>query len=132
MSEELSELKEAERESFEESKEPETGRRSNNWVAGVVLIAIGIIFLISNTTNFFLANWWALFILIPAVTNFNNAWRRYQQDGRLNKAARGSLTGGFILTFIAAVFLFSWDWGVVWPFFLIIGGISALLGGWFD
>ncbi|MCZ7673117.1 MAG: hypothetical protein M5U34_41370 [Chloroflexi bacterium] len=34
-----------------------------NWMAGVVLIAIGVIFLAANFVDFHLNNWWALFIL---------------------------------------------------------------------
>lgn len=103
-----------------------------NWMAGVVLIAIGVIFLAANFVDFHLNNWWALFILIPAVSNFGSAFRNYKENGRLEKSGRGSITGGLILTLIAFTFLFSWDWGVIWPLFLIIGGIGALLGGWFD
>ena len=34
-----------------------------------------------------------------------------------------------ILFFITAVFIFGWSWGAIWPVFLIIGGIGALLSG---
>jgi hypothetical protein len=105
---------------------------NKNWMGGVILIAIGLIFLATNLTGFQLNNWWALFILIPAISNFASAWGDYQGNGRLTKSGRGSITGGLILTFIACTFLFSWSWSVIWPVFLIIGGISALLGGWFD
>jgi len=37
-----------------------------------------------------------------------------------------------ILFFVAAVFLFGWSWGAVWPFFLIIAGLGALLSGLLD
>ena len=98
----------------------------------MVLIGIGIIFLISNTTNWHLDNWWALFIMIPAISNFSKAWGSYRRHGRFNRSARGSLTGGLILTLVSSAFLFSLDWGLIWPLFLIIGGLSALMGGWFD
>jgi hypothetical protein len=133
MSEEISELKDAEREDFEQESHERPHRRDrNNWIGGVVLIAIGIIFLLSNVTDFHLDNWWALFILIPAVSSFGKVYSSYQRHGRITRAARGSLTGGFILTLISAAFLLELDWGLIWPVFLIIGGLSALLGGWFD
>ncbi len=103
-----------------------------NWVGGVILIAIGVIFLFTNLSGFHLNNWWALFILIPAVSNFASAWENYRHNGRLTKSGRGSITGGLILSLIAFTFIFEWSWGVIWPVFLIIGGIGALLGGWFD
>ena len=139
MTDEINELKEAEKQNndyddydMEETTHRVPTRHSKNWSGGLILIGIGVIFLISNTTNFHLHNWWALFILIPAFSNLGGALRNYQDNGRLTRSGRGSLTGGIILSFIAAVFLFSLDWGVVWPIFLIIGGLSALLGGMFD
>ncbi len=138
MSDEINELKEAEKQhsdyefEVEETTNRTPRRQSKNWGAGLILIAIGVIFLVSNTTGFSLHNWWALFILIPAFSNFGNALNNYQSNGRLTRSGRGSLTGALILTLIASVFLFNLDWGLVWPVFLIIGGLSALLGGWFD
>ena len=133
MNDDISGLKEAEQERFEdENHTPPEKRGKNNSVAGLVLIAIGLIFLISNVTNWHLDNWWALFIMIPALTNFCKAWRSYQRHGRFTRSARGSLTGGLILTLVSSAFLFDLDWGLIWPLFLIIGGLSALMGGWFD
>jgi hypothetical protein len=118
MSEEISELKEAEKQDIQ---------YTHNWVGGVVLVTIGAIFLLSNLNIFHLNNWWALFILIPAAANFGNAWRSYQRHGRLTDGSRGSITGGLILSLIAATFLFGWSWNLIWPLFLIIGGLSAIL-----
>jgi hypothetical protein len=134
MSEEISELKDAEKGQFDTQNEiPLRRRRENNWIGGVVLIGIGVIFLLSNTVaGFHINNWWALFIMIPAVANFGNAWRNYQSHGQMSRSVRGSLTGGIILTLIASAFLFNLDWGLIWPLFLIVGGLSAVLGGWFD
>lgn len=132
MSDEIAELKDAERETFEEESHTARRRKDNNWLAGIVLIAIGVIFLISNVSDFHLNNWWALFILIPAVSSFSKAYSSYQRHGRITRNARGSLTGGLILTLVASAFLFELDWGLIWPAFLIIGGLSALMGGWFD
>lgn len=139
MSDDIDSLKEAEKANeYSYEYEEETVAKSHDWCSnpswfpGVILIAIGVIFLFTNLTNFHLNNWWALFIMIPAVKNFGSAWGSYQRHGRFTKSARGSLTGGLILTLIASAFLFSLDWGLVWPFFLIIGGVAALFNGWFD
>lgn len=137
MTEDIERLKEAEKTT---PPEPETaddrhhghGHTSDsNWF-GWVLILVGGIFLFTNVTGFHLDNWWALFILIPAISNFGTAWSKYQRHGRLTGSARGALTGGLILTLVASAFLFNLDWGLIWPIFLIIGGLSALLGGWFN
>lgn len=101
-----------------------------SWVGGVVLILLGAIFLLQNTglmRGF--DNWWALFILIPAVGSFATAWRMYQQAGKAwTTAAAGPLLGGLVLSSLAAMFLFGLDIGMWWPLFLIIGGIAILLG----
>lgn len=102
------------------------------WIGGLVLIVIGVIFLVGNLTDFRLNNWWALFILIPAVSTLGNAVRIYRRDEKLGSEGRGSLIGGLILLFITSAFLFSWDWGNIWPFFLIIGGAGLLLNAFFD
>ncbi|MEZ4642065.1 MAG: hypothetical protein R3E31_04880 [Chloroflexota bacterium] len=138
MSDDIESLKEAEKFAGDESDyveaEPRTHHRrgGGSWFPGVVLIAIGAIFLLHEITGFRIDNWWALFILIPAFSNFGQAFRSYQQNGRFTHSARGSLTGGLILTLIASAFLFNLNWGLIWPMFLIIGGLSALMGGWFD
>ncbi len=101
-----------------------------NWIGGIVLILLGSIFLLQNAgliESF--DNWWALFILIPAVGSFAAAWRIYQQSGnQWTSAATGSLISGLVLCSIVAIFLFGLDIGMWWPLFLILGGIAALLG----
>jgi hypothetical protein len=101
------------------------------WIGGLLLIALGVIFLLQNqgiTILNNLQNWWALFILIPAVGAFANAWRAFNQaGGRLNAAARGSLIGGLILTMVAAIFLFNLDWGLLGPVLIILVGAGVLL-----
>jgi hypothetical protein len=104
---------------------------NHNWVAGVVLVVMGLLFLLGNLTGFRLDNWWALFIFIPAFINLGNALGIYRRHGRFNAAARGMLTGSVILTTVALAFLLDLDWGIIWPLFLIIAGIAALLNGWF-
>lgn len=101
-----------------------------SWVGGVVLILLGAIFLLQNTglmRGF--ENWWALFILIPAVGSFATAWRMYQAAGNeWTATATGPLLGGLVLSSLAAMFLFGLDIGMWWPVFLIVGGIAVLLG----
>ena len=119
MTENISELKETEQKAVQ---------TSHNWTGGAVLIGLGVIFLLNNLEIFHLDNWWALFILIPALVNFSTAWNSYRQHGRLTHKARGSVTGGLILSLVAGTFLFGWSWSMMWPVFLIVAGLSALLG----
>ena len=107
-------------------QDDDTRRKNTAWIGGAVLIVIGIVFLLQNISGIDLGNWWALFILIPALGSLATAWRIYQIHGRLTSAARGPLVGGFILLLVATIFLFNLDWGKVWPLFLIIAGLGAL------
>jgi hypothetical protein len=104
--------------------------RNRNWIGGAVLIGLGIIFLLQNFMNINLANWWALFIMIPAIGAFGRAWQAYNESGsQLNSGVRRSLMGGLLLTMLTAVFLFNLSWSVVGPFFLILIGLSFLVNG---
>ncbi len=138
MSDDIDALKDEEKENMinpqAPAEPPQQSAKSHSpqWIGGVILIAVGLIFLFSNISGFYLQNWWALFILIPAIGSFGKAWQSYRANGRFTREASGPLTGGLVLTLIATAFLFNLDWGMIWPFFLIIGGLSALLGGWFN
>ncbi len=102
--------------------------RGQSWVPGVALILIGVVFLARSYAGFELTNWWALFILFPAVGNFVRAVESYQEAGRLKRSARTNLFWGLFFTLLSASFLFSLDFGLIWPAFLIIGGLAMLLG----
>ncbi len=98
------------------------------WIGGAILIALGVIFLVQNFTGYELRNWWALFILIPAVGAFGNAISSYREaGGRLNAAARGSLIGAMVLTLIALAFLLDITSSLFWPILLIVIGLGLLL-----
>ncbi len=97
------------------------------WIVGGVLIVVGIVFLIRPFTGLVFDNWWALFILIPAIGSLVTSYQMYQRNGRrFTNASRGPLVGGVLLLGVTAVFLFNLDWGVVWPAFVIILGLGIL------
>ena len=111
-------------------REERRARRASSgtpWIAGVILILLGIIFLLQNVRGFYLNNWWALFILLPAFGSFATAWNSYHQTGRLNRRVRGALISGCVFLLITAAFLFNLNWGLVLPILLIVWGISLLL-----
>ncbi len=86
-----------------------------------------MIFLLQNVRGFYLNNWWALFLLIPALGSFADAWNIYRQQGRLNRRVRGELVSGCVFLLITVTFLFNLNWGIVLPVLLIIWGLSMLL-----
>jgi hypothetical protein len=107
--------------------------RSSGWIWGIILILLGTIFLLDTAGILRLENWWAVFILIPALGSFKNAYDNYHTHGRLTSEARGSVLGGVILTFVAAIFLFGLSFGALWPVLLVLAGaallVNALLPG---
>lgn len=109
-----------------------TRKRNDNWVGGMILIGIGVVFLLANTTNIYINNWWALFILFPGVAKLVGSMRHYKDDGRFSDRVRGEFTWGLILCLVAGTFLFNWSWGLIWPVFIIIFGVGALLTGLLD
>ena len=133
MEEHIQELKDAEKEfeadHYEDSRSVDKHRDNSSLITGIVLIGVGGLFLLNNFTGFYLQNWWALFILIPGVKNLADAWSGFQRNGRFTDASRGSLIGGLILTTVAFTFLLSLNWGFIWPIFLIIIGIGAIMSG---
>jgi hypothetical protein len=114
--------------SFDPQPEPPGHSRVARWMPGVVLIVIGLAFLASNFSGFQLRNWWALFILIPAFASFGKALEAMRREGEMTREVWGALSGGAILLLIAGAFLFNLNWGLIWPIFLIIGGLGMLLG----
>jgi hypothetical protein len=97
--------------------------------AGVILIVLGVVFLFQQNGRFSLNNWWALFILIPAIGAVGSAWTIYRKSERFGPAVFGTLFGGLFPLLVAMIFLLNLDWAVWWPAFLILGGTGTLLGG---
>jgi hypothetical protein len=98
------------------------------WFGGAILILIGIIILLQNFGQTTLQNWWALFILIPAVGSFGAALRIYQNaGGHLTAPARGSLIAGLVMVMVTAIFLFNLNWTWLGPIILILAGAGLLL-----
>ena len=93
------------------------------------MILLGVAFLMRTTGNFDfpLSNWWALFILIPAVGAFDTALRIYRNsNNQLTAPAGRSLIVGLVLTFVTASFLFNLNWSLFGPVILILAGIGIL------
>ena len=133
MEENIQELKDAEKELEIESYDTESSldkhKDHSSLITGIALIGVGGLFLLNNLTGFYIQNWWALFILIPAVKNLSDAWRNYERNGRLTSSGRGALIGGLFISTIALTFLLNLNWGFIWPVFLIIFGFAAILNG---
>lgn len=130
MSESIDHLKDAEKEAMQEESRPQRVQRDRGDIkGGLILIGIGTIFLVSQLTGWYIQNWWALFIFIPAIFKLNEVWQGYRANGRLTQDLRSSLIGGLLLLMVGSFFLFSISWNLFWPLVLILVGIGALLNG---
>lgn len=108
--------------------QPARTDRGGAWIWGMFLIALGVVFLLDNTGLLRLENWWALFILLPAIGSFRSAYAVYKASGdRLTGAARGPLLGGVLLTTLAMIFLFGLNFGQLWPLLLVAAGAALLI-----
>jgi hypothetical protein len=119
--------REARHNRLEERRAARAARPGGAWMGGAILIAVGVLLMLQNLGATVFKNWWALFILIPAVGALGNAWRAYQEAGYLNGQARGSLIGGIVLAMVTAVFLFELNWGILGPVILILAGAGLLI-----
>lgn len=113
---------------------PRPARRRSALINGLLLVLLGVIFLLRNmnliSREF---NWWALFILLPALGSLWGAWELFQrQGGRVTSGVRGLLGGGLIILTVAGMFLLDLDWTRWWPLMLIMPGVAMALGGWPD
>ena len=95
-----------------------------SWVPGAILILLGAVFLAQNTFGLSLRNWWALFILIPALGSLATAAELWQEGH--GAAAGGAVAGGLGLVALALVFLLELPFGQLWPVLLIIAGLGLL------
>jgi cadmium resistance protein CadD (predicted permease) len=98
--------------------------RYGPWIPGIVLIALGVIFLVQNYLGQQLRNWWALFFVIPAFFALERGYAS-MRAGR-NAEAVGQLIGGIVLVALTAIFLFDLPFGQLWPIFLILAGVGLL------
>lgn len=100
------------------------------WIGGATLIVVGLAFLARNALGWEWSNhWWALFLLIPAITSLASAWVMFRSDeAYVRRGAYGALFGGSFMLILAAALFFEIGWQLIWPFFLIGIGVSILLG----
>ena len=128
MEQEIKQLKEEEQrfgDPLVEASDCSVTRSENSVAWGVGLILVGVVFLLAQIADFHF-NWWALFILWPAVTGFLDIGRKYRSKGYLTTAERQGLPWSMMFLVVAVFFLFDLSWRNWWPVILIVGGVSAL------
>ena len=103
-------------------------RGGAGWLGGIAIILVGLLLLAQNMNMLYLQNWWALFILLPALGSFAAAWGMVRSaGGHFNKYARSAVISGVLFTLAAGMFLFNLNWSLLGPILLVLAGISLLL-----
>ncbi len=85
-----------------------------------------------GTYKFPISNWWALFILIPAIGAFERAFRMYHEaENHFTNQMGAVLLVGVVLTLVTAGFLFNIGWTYFGPALIILVGMGILLNSMF-
>ena len=93
---------------------------------GWKLIGLGALFFLIFGTGFRFDNWWALFILIPALGFWASAYEEYKKTG-YTPMVGAKISWGLPPALVASFFLLHLDWGRMWPLFIIMAGVVSLL-----
>jgi hypothetical protein len=105
-------------------------RRERGWggppIGGFVLLAVGVMFLLGSFGFHLPPHWWALLILIPAVSLLVAAIRFYRADGATSGRVVGPAIGGFVLLAVALSLFFGFHGGFFWPIILIAVGAAII------
>ena len=109
------------------------GPSSNLWI-GLAFIAGGALVLLNQTGLLsFEFNWWALFILFPAVGSFGSAYNRYRATNNLfdMSVMMPALIGLFMIGLMFNLLSgngWNFNWNLYWPLILIIIGLGMIFG----
>ena len=101
----------------------------SGWIIGVILIVLGGLFLLQNMGiyKFQLNNWWALFILIPAIGAFERALHYYRKaENQWTSQVSNSMLLGVVLGLVTLGFLFNIGWTYFGPALIILVGLGIL------
>jgi hypothetical protein len=101
-------------------------------LVGIVVVAIGVIFLARNFGFYFPMpdRWWAIFVLIPAGAALVSAARLFRVDGGLSSRVIGAATVGVLMLVVALVLFLDLEWDQVWPVMIIIVGLGIIARGY--
>ncbi|GEM46483.1 hypothetical protein [Deinococcus cellulosilyticus] len=100
----------------------ETRKQQEAWK----LIGIGVLFFLIFGLGLRFDHWWALFILIPGAYQWFRAYEEYKSVG-YTPGVGAKVAQGLPLVLVGSIFIFDLDWGRVWPLFIIMAGVIALL-----
>ncbi len=101
--------------------------RLSGW-SGLVMVAFGLLTLWLTVSGTRIENWWAGFILLPALFFMALAGGLfYWQNGRFNIAVTVNLGIGLVILTVAVMFFLNLDWGIWWPMMIIVPGVAVAI-----
>ena len=104
--------------------------RGGAWIWGVLLILLAGMLFLRNANIYVVNNWWAFFILLPAMGAFTSAWAQSRlAGGRFTRRARSGAIVGIWMVIITAMFLFNLNWIILGPVLLALAGLSLIING---
>lgn len=107
-------------------------RNASSLTGAIILIVIGIFLILQRLGISGFKNWWAIFILIPAISSTGNLIREILNGEGFHFAMASTILGILFPAVVALIFLFGLDWNLYWPVFIILAGSSMILTGFID
>ena len=101
--------------------------RLSGW-SGMAMVAFGLLTLWFTVTGRMIENWWATFILLPALFFIVLAGGLfYWQNGRFNIPVSVNLGVGLVILTIALMFFLNLNWENWWPMMIIMPGVAVVM-----
>lgn len=95
---------------------------------GFSLMFLGGAVLVLSLLKVSLDNWWALFILLPALVLFGSGWVIPRgENGRFSLISRIFFGTGLVVLVVAGMFLVNLNWEVWWPLMIMAPGVALLI-----
>ncbi|MHB8135108.1 MAG: LiaF transmembrane domain-containing protein [Anaerolineaceae bacterium] len=109
-------------------------KRSGGWIIGTILVVLGAVFLMQNAGLLpqHIGNWWAIFIMIPALAGYVSSLDELRSTGTLSRKSRSSLVFSVLLTLLSAFLFFGLDFNFFGPLLLICAGLGIFLSSFKD
>lgn len=104
-------------------------RKTNSLTGAIILIVIGLFLILQRLGISGFKNWWAIFILIPSISSTGNLVREIRSAGGFHFSMASNVLGILFPAAVAFMFMFELDWGLYWPIFIMLAGVSMILTG---